>query len=50
MPVEQYSDPAGGKAYTISYGEGWYIIGSAGKLLKHVSTAAEMESPTTRPR
>jgi hypothetical protein len=42
MPVEQYTGASGGASYTISYGEGWYIIERGGKVLKHVSTAAEM--------
>jgi hypothetical protein len=42
MPVEQYTNATGGPAFTISYGKGWYIIERGGKVLKHVSTAAEM--------
>jgi hypothetical protein len=43
MPVEKYqSTQSGGAQYTIDYGEGWYIIERDGKVLKHVSSPAEM--------
>jgi len=43
MPVEQYqSNQARGGRYSIDYGAGWYIIERDGKVVKHVSSAAEM--------
>jgi hypothetical protein len=43
MPVEEYQSPMDDKAtYSIAYGSGWYIISRAGKVLKHVSSPAQM--------